>query len=269
MQFDKVIKIIAGIAAFLGALFSIYKGYHDYRPPVPKLEAAVVNVEHVSARTPIAGVKINLSFRDQPVSDLWLCRIRLQNTGGVTLFTTGPRPNTQNPIVIRVPENCEILQIEPKGMEPKNSGFEARIGQTKGDKHQFETSFEQWRQGETIEALLYLAMSGEPSDKPKLIPKGRPIPDGNVVAVDLSTVTAPPTKIAQLDKAVGTFWAAIIRFVGLATLWVTLMFFVPTGTIRERLQNVFPKSGWGRSVPLLIELLFLAGFMAAVLGLVP
>jgi hypothetical protein len=229
MQFGKIAKIVAGTLGLLATVFAVVRGFREYRPPVPRLEAAMVNVEHVSSRTEIPDVKISLAFKDQSVSDLWLCRIRFQNVGGITLYTSGSRPNTQNPVVISVPEKYEILKIEPKGIDPKDSGFEAQISQRKddkgvADKHQFEITFEQWRKGEAIEAVLYLAGSGEDLERPKLIPKSRPILDGDVVPVDLSTVASPAVKgrWTPLDTLFSQRWALILRLFALLSLFVVI-----------------------------------------------
>lgn len=229
MQFGKIAKIVVGTLGLVATVFAIIQGFREYRPPVPKLQAAVVNVEHVSSRTEIPDVKISLAFKDQSVSDLWLCRVRFQNIGGITLYTTGSKPNTQNPIVIAVPQSYEILQIEPKGIDPKDSGFEAQIRQSQdgkgvADKHQLELTFEQWRKGEAIEAVLYLAGSGEHLDRPKLIPKGRPILDGDVVPMDLSTVVSPEVKgrSALLDRLIGRQWALVLRLFSILSLGIVM-----------------------------------------------
>lgn len=228
MQFAKFGKRVAGTLGLLATVFAVIQGFREYRTPVPKLQAAVVNVEHVSSRTEIPDVRISLAFKDQSVSDLWLCRVRLQNTGGTTLYSTGSRPNTQSPVVISVPEEYEILKIEEKGIDPKDSGFEAHITQKKDDKgildkHQLEVIFEQWRKGEAIEAVLYLAGSGEHLDRPKLIPKGRPILDGDVVPVDLSSAAAPEVKWRSgLDILAGPYLAKRLRFFAILCLTVSV-----------------------------------------------
>jgi hypothetical protein len=253
MQFGKIAKIVAGTLGLLATVFAIIQGFRDSRPPVPRLQAAVVNIEHVSSRTEIPDVKISLAFKDQSVSDLWLCRVRFQNIGDITLYSTGSRPNTQSPVVISIPEDYEILKIEEKGIDPKDSGFEAEIRQKKNDKgvsdkHQLEITFEQWRKGEAIEAVLYLAGSGEHLNRPKLIPKGRPILDGDVVPVDLSTATAPEVRgsLKSLDRFVGPHWASRLRWFAIAVMGVL----GPMMIIAR-----VPSEDWHRNYPTLSGLL--------------
>lgn len=232
MQFAKIAKIVVAALGLVATVFAVVRGFREYRTPVPKLQAAVVNVEHVSSRTEIPNVKISLAFRDQSVSDLWLCRIRFQNIGGVTLHATGPKPNTQSPLIVSVPEQYEILQIEPKGIDPKDSGFEAQITQRKNDKgvfdkHQLEVTFEQWRREEAIEAVLYLAGSGDHLERPRLIPRGRPILDGDIVPMDLSTVAAPEVKgHVALGKLASLPWLTPVALFAVGSLTVVLFWLV-------------------------------------------
>jgi hypothetical protein len=274
MQFRKLVSIVVSIGGFLAAVFGIIQGVRESRPPIPKLQAALVNVEHVSARTEIPDVKISLAFKDQPVPDLWLCRVRFQNIGGITLYTTGSRPNTQNPIVISVPQNYEILQIEPKGIDPQYSGFEAQVRQSQdskgvADKHQLEVTFEQWRKGEAIEAVLYLAGSGEHLDRPKLIPKGRPILDGDVVPADLSTVAAPEVKgRSALDRLTGPYWASILRLFALVSVVGVATSFMA----REVFGKTFLGSDWQREhriLAIILRLILVTGLYATIFALSP
>jgi hypothetical protein len=274
MHFKKLAQVVLGIVAFLGAVFPIIQGFRDYRPPVPKLQAAVVNVEHVSARTEIPGVKISLAFKDQSVPDLWLCRVRLQNVGGITLSTTGSKPNTQNPILIAVPQNYEILQIEPKGIDPKDSGFEAQIRQSQdskgvADKHQFEVIFEQWRKGEAIEAVLYLSGSGEHLDRPKLVPKGRPILDGDVVPIDISSVASPEIKGRSfLDRLTGPSWASIIRLYAILSLGASIIWLGGRDTFLKTILVANWKQGHPTLIRILESVLFF-GLYAALFSIIP
>jgi hypothetical protein len=276
MQFKQLVSIVVGIGGFLAAgaaVFGIIQGVRESRPPIPKLQAAVVNVEHVSSRTEIPDVKISLAFEDQSVSDLWLCRVRFQNIGGITLYTTGSRPNTQSPLVISVPEKYEILKIEPKGIDPKDSGFEAQVRQKKDDhgvldKHQFEVTFEQWRKGEAIEAVLYLAGSGEHLDTPKLIPKGRPILDGDVVPVDLSTVASAEVKgHSGLDKITNPFWASILRLFAVLSITVVVMSLIAKETLKRILGE-----DWVQRHPIpgmILKLILVLGLYTALIAIKP
>jgi hypothetical protein len=271
MTFTKVAKFIAGTFAFVATTIAIIQGFREYRPPVPKLQAAIINLEHISARTEIPDVKISLAFKGQPVPDFWLCRVRFQNTGGITLYTAGPRPNTQGSILVSIPPEYEILQIEPKGIDPKNSGFEAQIRQHRdekgvADKSQFEVTFEQWRKDEAIEAVLYLAGPADHLDKPKLLPKGRPILDGDVVPADFSTIAAPEAKthVILLDRWFSPTWALILRILGIITIGLT-------GPYALSGRSLFPVE-WQRQHAVLAttgKLIALVGFYAALFALVP
>lgn len=228
MPLAKIVKFVVGTLGLVATIFAVVRGFREYRQPVPRLQVAVVNLEHISSRTEIPDVKISLAFKDQSVSDLWLCRVRFQNIGDVTLYTTGAKPNTQNPIVIAVAEKYEILKIEPKGIDPKDSGFDAQITQKRDDKgvpdkRQFEVTFEQWRKGEAIDAVLYLAGSGENAGRPKLIAKGRPILDGDVTAADLSTAAASNLPFRSgFARLVGPSWAGVLRGFSFFTIVVTV-----------------------------------------------
>jgi len=271
MQLKKLVSIVAGALGLVATVFAIIQGFRDYRPAVPKLQAAMVNVEHVSSRTEIPDVKISLAFKDQSVSDLWLCRVRFQNIGGPTLYATGSRPNTQSPLLISVPEKYEILKIEPKGIDPKDSGFEAQIRQKKDDKgvldkHQLEVAFEQWRKGEAIEAVLYLAGSDDHLDRPKLIPKGRPILDGDVVPVDLSTVASPEAKGRfKLDEIANPFWASILRLFAVVCIGALLMSLIAKAT----LERIFGADWFQRHLVLgtILKSILVIGLYAAMFGL--
>jgi hypothetical protein len=237
MPLAKIAKFVAAVLGLIATAFAIIQGFREYRPTVPKLQAALVNVEHVSSRTEIPDVKISLAFKDQSVSDLWLCRVRFENIGGVTLVANGSKPNMQGPVIVAVPDKYEILKIEIKGIDPKDSGFEAHIAQKKDtngvlDTRQFEvTFFDQWRKGEAIEAVLYLAGSGENADRPKLIPKGRPILDGDVTAADFSTVAASDISArSTLARMVGPSWASAMRKFAFYTMLLT---FIVIGYRRE------------------------------------
>lgn len=274
MQLTKIVGILVGIVGFVAAVFGIIRGFREYRPLVPKLEAALVNAEHISSRTEVPDVKISLAFKDQSVSDLWLCRVRFQNVGGITLYTTGSRPNTQSPLLISVPEKYEILKIEPKGIDPIDSGFESQIRQKRNDKdvadkHQFEVTFEQWRKGEAIEAVLYLAGSGENLERPRLIPKGRPILDGDVVPVDLSTISAPEIRGGStlLARLTSPGWGLILRLFGGLTLGFTLILFI-VAEIVDRPSFGFPLfQNWRRDHPFLGAILTLIVFFGLYMAL--
>ena len=206
-----------------------------FRQARPEVEASVVSAEMLplppSASVP--DLTIAVTLHGQPVERLWILRIKLANTGDVTILAQGPRQNTiEHEMIFGFPNGFTILDVKKE-----KSTFACEVQNINS---QLCFNFDQWRKGESSELLVILSTKKDNDERPNILTVRRDLIDGDVVTKDVSLAPLK-TRKPLLDYLPSSIAKASRYFV-----LVPLLFFSIIVAIFSCLKDLFAFAAYRR-----------------------
>lgn len=164
-----------------------------------ELTCNVLSSNELTSVSTVPGLTSRFTYNNKEVVHLWKISVSLVNSGSDTLIGQGPHTNLMSDrISFTFPDNAEILNLEvtyrdmevtvtSTGPTEVSKQATSELGQANAEKqpNKFLLKFGQWRPGERVEVLLYVAaLNSQPSN---LVPSSpsRDIVDGNIVVRSL------------------------------------------------------------------------------------
>lgn len=210
-QFEKLIGIVgflAGVAALIGL-------YYQIQNKTNQIEFQIISKDYLTLNNNIDGLKSNYEYGGISVKNLWLIKLKIINSGDVTLIGKGEAKNILDSCInFNFDSNLQILD---KIVLVQKNLPDHRL--SRKDSITLSLSFEQWRKDEF--AIYSIYIKSDKSDISLLPTAKRILNDGNIFIKDLSS-NQEKNKRPLLDNLLSPPLPLICRILGV--LMATLIF---------------------------------------------
>jgi len=233
-KFEKLLGVIAGIAAIAGILGV----YYQIHTKSTKIEFQIISKDYLTSNNNIDGLKSNFEYEGFSVKNLWLLKIKLINTGDVTLFGKGDAKSIlDSNLIFYFNPNLQVLNkidLISTNLPDQNLSL---INSTT-----LSFNFQQWRKNEYAIYSLYIKSD---TNNISLLPTSkRIIKEGDIYIFDL---TNNQIKLKQplLDIIFKPTFSLIGRI--LSFLFVFLIFILSTILIFKAIFQWFVYLKWKKN----------------------